>query len=93
MTENSLHTLHLSRRGLLRDAAAAAGVGAILAVGLPSGPALAGAFSQKMAKYQPTPKGAARCDNCLQFEAPSACKVVQGEISASGWCTLYAVKH
>jgi hypothetical protein len=45
-----------------------------------------------VAQYQPTPKGASRCDNCSQFLAPSACKVVAGKISPSGWCQLYAAK-
>jgi hypothetical protein len=48
--------------------------------------------AQKVAQYQPTPKGASRCDNCSQFLAPSACKVVAGKISPSGWCQLYAAK-
>lgn len=48
--------------------------------------------AQKIVAYQDTPKGALRCDNCAQFEAPSSCKVVDGTISPSGWCKVYVKK-
>lgn len=89
----SMHTLNLSRRSLLRGAGLAAGAGALAIAGLAAGPAAAQSkFSQAMAKYQPTPKGAQRCEGCIQFESPNACKVVQGTISPSGWCLLFAPK-
>jgi hypothetical protein len=87
------HTLDISRRGFIRDAALMAGAGALLGAGLTASPATAGSkFSQHMAKYQPTPKGAASCANCTQFQPPETCQVVEGKISASGWCFLYAHK-
>ena len=49
-------------------------------------------LSQADAKYQDTPKGDQRCDGCMLFQPPSACKVVQGEISLSGWCQLFVKK-
>ena len=49
-------------------------------------------ISQADAKYQPQPKGKQRCDNCVNFQPPNACKFVQGDISPSGWCQLYAAK-
>ncbi len=48
--------------------------------------------SQADAKYQNQPKGQQRCDGCVQFQPPNACKIVQGEISPSGWCQLFAAK-
>ena len=48
--------------------------------------------SQADAKYQAQPKGQQRCDNCLNFQAPNACKLVEGEIISNGWCQLYAPK-
>ncbi len=60
--------------------------------------ALAGraAAQQKIAQpavlYQATPKGDQECDKCVQFEAPSGCKVVAGTISPKGWCVAYAAK-
>jgi hypothetical protein len=49
-------------------------------------------ISQADAKYQSTPKGDQRCDGCISFQPPNACKFVQGDISPSGWCELYAAK-
>ena len=48
--------------------------------------------SQKLVGYQDTPKGNLRCDNCLQFEPPSSCKVVEGDVSPAGWCKVYVKK-
>jgi hypothetical protein len=84
-----IHTLDLSRRGLLRGLVLATGAGVLLT----ATPAAADSkFSQKMAKYQPGPKGQQQCDSCGQFVAPASCKVVDGKISPSGWCFLYAHK-
>jgi hypothetical protein len=49
-------------------------------------------MSQAVAKYQGTPKGDQRCDGCMLFQPPNACKVVEGEISPSGWCQLFVKK-
>jgi len=92
-SEARFQTLDVSRRRFLRVASLTAGAGVLLGAGLAATSAAADSkFSQKMAKYQPTPKGASRCATCTQFEGPSACKVVAGPISASGWCFLYAQK-
>jgi len=48
---------------------------------------------QKAVKYQDTPKGDQRCDNCSLFEAPNSCKTVEGTISPEGWCMVYAKKQ
>ena len=57
-----------------------------------STPAHAAKVSQKIVKYQDTPKGELRCDNCALFEAPSSCKTVDGTIAPQGWCAVYAKK-
>ena len=49
-------------------------------------------ISQAVAKYQNTPKGDQRCDGCMLFQPPNACKFVQGDISPSGWCQLFTPK-
>jgi hypothetical protein len=93
MTEKPFTTLEISRRRLLRASTFALGASALVGAGLGASPAIAGSkFSQSMAKYQPTPKGAQSCDNCTQFQPPAACAVVEGKISPSGWCFLYARK-
>jgi hypothetical protein len=40
--------------------------------------------------YQPSPKGKARCELCVNWQAPNACKLVAGAISPTGWCGLFA---
>ncbi|HEY6048913.1 MAG TPA: high-potential iron-sulfur protein [Sphingomicrobium sp.] len=78
----------VSRRDFLF--AAAVGGGALVGSALTSSPAQAGGkIAQKAVKYQPTPKGAQRCDNCALWQAPNSCKLVDGIIAASGWCVLY----
>jgi hypothetical protein len=47
-------------------------------------------ISQADAKYQGAPKGDQHCDGCVNFQPPNACKFVQGDISPSGWCQLFA---
>jgi hypothetical protein len=49
-------------------------------------------ISQADAKYQSTAKGDQRCDGCISFQPPNACKFVEGDISPSGWCELFASK-
>ena len=80
----------LSRRCLFRKVAAGGGIAMFGAIA--SELAFAKA-TQKAAGYQDTPKGEQRCDNCSQFEAPSSCKIVEGEINPDGWCRVYVKKH
>jgi hypothetical protein len=69
------------------------GVGAAIVHGLGSSLATAQAkVGQKTVSYQAEPKGAQRCDACTYFQAPNACKMVEGEISPQGWCSLFAKK-
>jgi High potential iron-sulfur protein len=84
----------ISRRQVLTIAASAAGAsvtGAAAVIGT-STPAQAAKVSQQVVKYQDTPKGEQRCENCVQFEAPSTCKTVDGTVAAQGWCMVYAKK-
>ena len=73
----------ISRRGLLGGAASLV---------LPAGSAAAGSgkVSQAQARYRNSPNGKARCANCAQFQAPSACKVVDGAVSPNGYCNFFA---
>jgi hypothetical protein len=48
--------------------------------------------SQADAKYQAQPKDGQQCDACVQFQAPNACKLVDGNIAPAGWCQLFAAK-
>ena len=80
----------LSRRNLLWKIARVVGGVAILSSSMIRA-ALAKA-TQKVAGYQDAPKGDLRCDNCSQFEPPSSCKVVEGNVSPAGWCKVYVKK-
>ena len=82
----------ISRRQILTIAAGAS-IASAAAVTDASTPAQAAKASQKIVKYQDTPKGEQRCENCVQFEAPSTCKTVDGTVSAQGWCMVYAKKQ
>lgn len=48
--------------------------------------------TQADAKYQSSPKDNQKCSGCSQFQAPSACKVVEGTVSPEGWCQLFTAK-
>jgi len=82
----------ISRRRVLTIAAGATAIVGAAAVVGSSTPALAAKAPQKAVKYQDTPKGEQRCENCALFEAPSSCKTVDGTISPQGWCIVYAKK-
>jgi len=49
-------------------------------------------LSQADAQYQPTPRGAYHCEVCSNFQPPSACRFVQGQVSPDGWCQLFTPK-
>jgi hypothetical protein len=83
-SDPGFHSLNISRRRLLGVATLVAG--ATLAAGAAS----AGTkFSQASVKYQPTAKNGQACKTCTQFQAPATCKVVEGKVSADGWCLIY----
>ncbi len=49
-------------------------------------------LAQTAVKYQATPNEGHQCDGCVQFVAPNSCKLVEGEISPTGWCLLWVKK-
>ena len=90
MTHKSRLQSSASRRTiLLQGIACAADVAA--SVG-PASLANAAKIAQAAVGYQSSPKGTQQCDSCTLFQAPSSCKLVDGTISASGWCKFYAKK-
>jgi hypothetical protein len=79
----------LSRRLLLRGAAAAAGI-----LGATSNLAAAQPKISKVAvNYQDHPDGDKRCDKCAQFQPPDSCKMVEGAISPQGSCRIFTPGH
>jgi len=56
-------------------------------------PAATSKVSQASVQYQAQPKGEQKCGSCLNFIAESnTCKLVDGQISPEGWCSLWAKK-
>jgi hypothetical protein len=56
-------------------------------------PAEAGKVTQASVQYQTQPKGEQKCSGCVHFIAESNnCKLVEGQISPAGWCTLWTKK-
>lgn len=80
----------ISRRALLGGAASAVGAAA---AGASRRAAAQQKVSQMDAKYQDQPKGQQRCEICLQFQPPNACRIVEGPISPKGWCQYFAAKE
>jgi hypothetical protein len=78
-----------SRRTVLRGLLAA---GCVLYIPR-SSPAETGKVGKAQAQYQDQPKGDQNCANCTQFVAPNSCKLVEGSISPTGWCRLWAKKQ
>jgi hypothetical protein len=67
----------------------AAGAGAALVV---AQQAQAQKLPQAAIQYQPGPRGNQRCDNCLHWQPPNACAIVEGPIAPQAWCAAYAPK-
>ncbi len=89
MEDNSKKT---SRREILK--LGAYGLGAIGAMSLASSAdaQVAKKAAQKAVMYQQTPKDGKQCTGCQHFEAPSSCRIVDGEINPSGYCILFSKK-
>ncbi len=82
----------MSRRALLWNGAIILGGGVAITCTVLTSKAEAGnsgKVSQTQAGYQSSPKGDARCDKCIQFLAPSACKLVDGAVSPTGYCKFF----
>ncbi len=50
-------------------------------------------LAKNLVQYQDTPKDGAECDKCVNFVAPKACKIVEGDINPKGWCVAFAPKE
>ena len=81
-----------SRRELLK--LGAYGLGVAGAIALVGGPAEAQAkkVTQASVKYQAEPKEGKSCATCVNFEAPSSCKTVEGTVAENGWCMIWVKK-
>ena len=64
---------------MLQGAVGAAGAATIIAAS-PNFAVAAPKMSQKAVNYQDHPEGDKRCDKCVQFQPPNACKVVDVDV-------------
>jgi len=56
-------------------------------------PAAPAKVSQASVQYQTEPKDGKTCADCMHFIADSnTCKLVEGDISPTGWCALWVQK-
>ena len=78
----------LCRRAFLQSALSAAGAAAILC-GEPGSATAVIKISKAAVAYQDHPDGDKRCDKCVQFQPPDACKMVEGPISPQGSCRIF----
>ena len=76
----------VSRRVVLRGAVVAAGAVPVLLSGITAAYAK---VKQADVHYQQTGKDGQHCSICANFEAPKACKLVEGEINPEGYCQLF----
>lgn len=65
---------------------------AVLGVGAASRRAVAAKMPKETAQYQDSPKNGEKCADCVHFVEGDECKLVEGEISPEGWCTLFQAK-
>ncbi len=43
-------------------------------------------------KYQDKPDGDKQCSNCLHFQPPSGCAIVEGTVAPQGYCIAWVKK-
>ncbi|GAC1620635.1 MAG: hypothetical protein NVS9B10_02570 [Nevskia sp.] len=77
----------MSRRTMLKLglASLATGVSGVAA-------AQAQKISQASVMYVDASKNGMLCEQCIQFIAPGACKIVEGKINPKGYCVAFAPK-
>jgi hypothetical protein len=63
--------------------------GGAVVLGAAADAAAAPKISKAAAGYQDHPNGDKRCDRCVQFQPPDACKMVEGPVSPQGSCRIF----
>lgn len=87
-----MKTYPLIARDLPRRAVLGGALLVLTGLGAGSVAAQAKKIPQTAASYRNKPMGKARCDNCSLWQSPESCKLVEGPVSPSGWCSLYSPK-
>ena len=86
-----MSTSESSRRAFIKTmgVAAAAACGPAAAKAQDYKPQEQKKLTQAAARYQDHPKESESCGACPFFQFPKSCVVVEGEISATGWCPMF----
>jgi hypothetical protein len=86
-------TTRQNRRRILLNAGLAAMAAPVAAAGLSRTAAAQQKLAPNLVQYVAnTPDPAKRCDNCLHWQPPNACAIVDGPIAPAGWCAVWAPK-
>ena len=75
-----------SRRSMLRAGAVA------LAACAASGAKAQQKIDRSLVAYLDRPTGGQQCNKCVYWRPPHACAIVDGAISPTGWCGVFAAK-
>jgi hypothetical protein len=78
--------MSVTRRAFFQSSLAI--VGGVGLAGLASRQASA-KIAPNLIGYQPSPSSGHDCAGCKLFEAPNACRSVDGSISPQGWCRMW----
>ncbi len=81
----------ISRRTLLRAAVLLAGTPLAATMGNPAYAQQKKASKEAM-KYQDKPNGDKECSNCLHFQPPASCAIVEGAVAPQGYCIAWVKK-
>ena len=73
------------RRAFLKTTA-----GVVAAFGAIGGARALQKATQEDVSYQDTPMDGQSCANCHFWDGEGGCDVVEGEVSADGWCDIWA---
>jgi len=85
-----------SRRRLLKSASVLGAIAIVRMIG--ASDAIAGKLAKADVQYQDKPNAGKDCDDCIQFipdprkKAVGTCKVVDGPVSAHGYCLAFTPK-
>ena len=88
-TSGSSRRAFIKTMGVVAAAATCGGAGAAKAQEYKPQPQKK--LTQAAARYQDHPKGNESCGTCPYYIFPKSCTVVDGEISATGWCPIYTI--
>ncbi len=86
--QDTLQSTEISRRRLLISVAASTS----LATCATQSAEAAIKVAQSTVHYQTTPRDGQSCGQCIQFVAPKTCKLVDGDVTPTGWCQLWVRK-